>query len=194
MALWTFVKSSLVSLTPAVGICVAAILVLGRFSKPLGLEPHLVLVSQSVLEQGRVWTLLSYAFNGQVESNSYFGNVVAFWLFGVPIERRWGSVAFLKYSAFTTVAGGLAFISSYLVGFDAQALGGCGVSASALWVAYAARESPRPNVHFATLGVLVATSLMEFGPGTVATIAGVFAGYLFLERIAPLSTHRPGPA
>ena len=52
---------------------------------------------QAVLEHGRIWQLATYLFlhdpNGFMH---LLFNMLALWMFGVELERRWGTVGFIE--------------------------------------------------------------------------------------------------
>ena len=88
-------------ITPAVRAiiiaCVAMFLL--ALITPRGLvEGLLGLTPQRVLERGFLWQPATYLF---VHSRDGFShilfNMLAVWMFGVELERRWGTVAFTKY-------------------------------------------------------------------------------------------------
>ena len=68
----------------------------------LGLTPQLL------FEQLYVWTPITYLF---VHDPTGFGhilfNMLALWMFGVDLERRWGTRAFVRYYFVTGVGAGL---------------------------------------------------------------------------------------
>jgi len=69
-----------------------------RLSHYLGLVPYLV------LHQFFLWQLFTYQFLHGGLFHILF-NMLALWMFGCDLERRWGSQFFLKYY-FVTVIGG----------------------------------------------------------------------------------------
>ena len=69
-----------------------------RLSHYLGLVPHLV------LNQFYLWQLFTYQFLHGGLFHILF-NMLALWMFGCDLERRWGAPFFLKYY-FVTVIGG----------------------------------------------------------------------------------------
>ena len=79
----------------------------------LGLSPQLV------LEQGQVWRIVTYLFvhdpNGFMH---ILFNMLAVWMFGVDLEKRWGTRGFVRYYAFTGVGSGIATVLISLLPFD----------------------------------------------------------------------------
>ena len=78
----------------------------------LGLKPQLL------FEQFRIWTLVTYLF---VHDPTGFGhilfNMLALWMFGVDLERRWGTRTFLRYYFVTGIGAGLGTVLISLLPF-----------------------------------------------------------------------------
>ena len=106
-----------VSLT-IIGICVVVFL-LQNVSAQLALWP---------LYSGRFqpWQLLSYAFlHGGF--NHLFFNMFALWMFGLQVERIWGSKRFIEYYAICVVGAGLVqLLVQYLSGDIYPTIGASG--------------------------------------------------------------------
>jgi len=68
-----------------------------------GLKP------ESVFEHFYVWQIATYLFLHDVSGNftHILFNMLALWMFGVDLERRWGSRGFVKYYAITGVGAGV---------------------------------------------------------------------------------------
>jgi membrane associated rhomboid family serine protease len=67
-----------------------------------GLTPKLVFT------QFYVWQFATYLFLHDVEGFTHIlFNMLALWMFGVDLERRWGSRGFVKYYAITGVGAGV---------------------------------------------------------------------------------------
>jgi membrane associated rhomboid family serine protease len=77
------------------------------------------LTPESVLERGWVWQAGTYLF---LHSPGGFGhilfNMLALWMFGVDLERRWGTVAFTKYYFITGIGAGAATVLASLLPLD----------------------------------------------------------------------------
>jgi membrane associated rhomboid family serine protease len=71
-----------------------------RLSLLLGLVP------QSVLNDFYLWQLFTYQFLHGGLFHILF-NMLAVWMFGCDLERRWGSAFFLKYYFVSVVGGGI---------------------------------------------------------------------------------------
>ena len=79
-----------------------------------GLSPR------AVLTEGRVWQLVTYLFVHSPSSLSHIlFNMLALWMFGVDLERRWGTRAFTKYYFLTGVGAGISVIAVSLLPFAA---------------------------------------------------------------------------
>src|SRR6202008_1968073 len=84
-------------LTPAIKALIIANVVMFVLSPLLdGVPLHLGLVPQQVLEQLHVWQLFTYMFLHAGIFHILF-NMLALWMFGVDLERMWGSRFFVQY-------------------------------------------------------------------------------------------------
>ena len=80
----------------------------------LGLTPHAVLL------RGQVWQLVTYLFLHDPNSLTHIlFNMLAVWMFGVDLERRWGTRAFTRYYFITGVGAGISMILVSLLPFAA---------------------------------------------------------------------------
>jgi membrane associated rhomboid family serine protease len=100
-------------LTPAIRAIIytnVAVFVLTLFS-PTFILGQFGMLPESVVERGQVWRLATYMF---VHDPYGFGhilfNMLAVWMFGVDLERRWGTPAFVKYYAVTGIGAGLSHL------------------------------------------------------------------------------------
>lgn len=73
-----------------VAVFVMTLLAPSAFVLGFGMSP------QAVVEGFQVWRLVTYLFVHGGFSHILF-NMLALWMFGVELERRWGTVAFTKY-------------------------------------------------------------------------------------------------
>jgi len=74
----------------------------------------------AVLEQGRIWQLVTYLFIHDASGFTHIlFNMLALWMFGVDLERRWGTPAFVRYYFITGVGAGVATVVVSLLPFDA---------------------------------------------------------------------------
>ena len=80
------------------------------FAGTFGLVPKLI------LEEAWVWQLFTYLFihdpNGFMH---VLFNMLAVWMFGVELERRWGTAAFVRFYLITGVGAGLVTVLASLV-------------------------------------------------------------------------------
>ncbi|HEX5068962.1 MAG TPA: rhomboid family intramembrane serine protease, partial [Vicinamibacterales bacterium] len=80
----------------------------------LGLKPQLI------FEQFYIWTPVTYLF---LHDPTGFGhilfNMLALWMFGVDLERRWGTRAFLRYYFVTGIGAGVGTVLVSLLPFEA---------------------------------------------------------------------------
>jgi len=67
------------------------------------------LMPKSVFERLYLWQIATYLFLHDVSGNftHILFNMLALWMFGVDLERRWGSRGFVKYYAITGVGAGV---------------------------------------------------------------------------------------
>jgi membrane associated rhomboid family serine protease len=76
----------------------------------LGLRPA------SVIGEARVWQVATYLF---VHSPGSIGhvlmNMLMVWMFGVELERRWGTQAFTRYYFITGIGAGLCVVAASLL-------------------------------------------------------------------------------
>ena len=71
-----------------------------------------------VLRHGWLWQPVTYMFVHEDPLHILF-NMLMVWMFGVDLERRWGSVAFTKYYLLTGVGAGVATLVISVLPFDA---------------------------------------------------------------------------
>ena len=78
----------------------------------LGLTPA------DVIDKGRAWQLTTYLFIHSPTTLSHvLFNMLALWMFGVDLERRWGTVAFAKYYFVTGIGAGVCSLLVSLLPF-----------------------------------------------------------------------------
>lgn len=73
------------------------------------LYDYMFVSRETVLEQGRVWTLLSYAVWHMDFSHLLF-NGVALWMFGGELDRRWDPGWFWGFCALCALGGGVTIV------------------------------------------------------------------------------------
>jgi membrane associated rhomboid family serine protease len=156
------------------------------------------LIPARVIEQGWIWQLASYMFL-HANAMHILLNMLGIWMFGVELERRWGTPFFLKYYFVTGVGGGLTFLVISLLPFDAlsatyvtPAVGASG-SLFGLLLAYAIYWPDRPillllvfvpaRIFVMIYGgfALLNTFQPSRGIADAAHLGGMIFGYLYLQ-------------
>ena len=192
-------------MTPAVRAiivaCAAVFLLSIAFREPvlewLGLIPY------SVAHDFRFWQPLTYIFVHDGVMHIVF-NMLGLWMFGVELERLWGTRAFTKYFLVCGVVAGLATVGVALLPIDAAwrertYLGvTVGASGALYGVLYAwARTFPYRTVLFFLIFpmqarwfvalliaidfAIAAQSRLTSGAAHLAHFAGLLAGYIYLN-------------
>ena len=189
-------------LTPAIKLLVIAnvvAFVIDQLAPSLGLQLWLGLSPTNVVKQGYVWQPLTYMFLHVGVMHILF-NMLALWMFGVELERMWGSKYFTKYyfvcgvgAAATTIALSLLPGSIARSLFASLTVGASG-AVFGIMLAYALYFPNRPIYVFAVyplpakwfviiwggISLLLSTS---GGSGIAHTthLGGLLAGYLYLK-------------
>jgi membrane associated rhomboid family serine protease len=171
--------------------------------------PRLGLIPTFVIHRLWVWQLATYMFLHDGIFHILF-NMLALWMFGAELERRWGTRYFLKFYFVTGIGAGALTVVFSLLPFEfAQHLQGSiivGASGAiyGLLLAYAMYFPDRPillivfwvpaRTCVAILGGIAFVSSLS-GPSGVASathLGGLLVGYLLLKsgRIHPMSELR----
>jgi membrane associated rhomboid family serine protease len=187
-------------LTPAIKILVITnvaafllTLVAPTLIQSLGLWP------QRVFEQGQLWRAVTYMFLHGGIFHILF-NLLALWMFGVELERMWGTKYFTKYYFVTGIG---AAVTTLVLGFLPGDLGnqlyysntiGASGAVYGILLAYALYFPHRPilmfmlfplpaRVYVAIVGAIALLSSISAGGGVAHTahLGGMIAGYLFLK-------------
>jgi len=185
--------------TPAIKLLIAANVVVFLASLFLPLVPMLGLRPADVVQHFAAWQLVTYMFLHAGPMHLLF-NMLALWMFGVELERMWGTTYFTKFYFVTGVCAGL---TQLLLGilplpfagefYNVVTIGASGAIYGIL-MAYAIYFPYRPILMFGifplparvfviimgALSLLFATG----GGGGVAHTAhlgGMAAGYLYLK-------------
>ena len=165
-----------------------------------GLVTWLGLVPALVVERGWIWQLATYLFQHGGLFHLLF-NMLALWMFGVDLERRWGTLAFARYYAITGVGAGMTTLVVSLLpyGFAQAIYGSVTVGASGaiygLLVAYALAYPHRPiylyflfpipaRVFVLIVGAIAFLSSISDRSGGIAHathLGGLVIGYLYLR-------------
>ncbi len=161
---------------------------------------YLGLIPEAVIERGWIWQPATYLFLHAGVGHILF-NMLGIWMFGVELERRWGTTFFMKYYAVTGVGAALTTILVSLLPFAATsaAYGSNTIGASGalygLLLAYALYYPDRPILMFMIFpvpakyfvmilgGISFLLSASGGGPGIahVAHLGGLLFGYLYLK-------------
>lgn|SRR5690606_15242345 len=197
-------------MTPAVKVIIIAnvvayLLTLMAPSFAIGL---LGLAPVAVFTEGRIWQLATYLF---IHSPGSIGhvlfNMLAVWMFGVELERRWGTPFFTKFYFVCGIGAGICTLLVALLPFDSATrlyytttIGASGAVYGLLmaWaLIFPHREilfmfifPLKARVFVLIIGAIAFLSALNGGGGPVASIAhlgGLIAGWLYLQgpRRAP---------
>jgi membrane associated rhomboid family serine protease len=168
---------------------------------PLALRP------QAVLERGWIWQLGTYMFLHGSFFHLLF-NMLTLWMFGVELERVWGTVFFAKYyaitglgAAATTVLGSLLPFSISQQMYYLPTVGASGAIFGLLvaWALYFPHRQiymyflvPVPAriyvLIFGAMSLFAAVTNTQGGVAHVAHLGGLVVGYLYL-RSGQLNFH-----
>ena len=171
-------------------------MVLGRLAYPplidyLGLTPKLA------VERLWLWQLGTYMFLHGGPVHVLF-NMLGIWMFGVELERRWGTRFFLKYYAITGIGAGLTVIAVSLLPLQwteltyvIPTIGASGALYGVL-MAFALTWPDRPLLMFLRFPIPAKYFVMIVGamafisaPGSqvseAAHLGGLIVGYFYLR-------------
>ena len=157
------------------------------------------LIPRQVVHQFAVWQLVTYMFLHAGVSHILF-NLLSLWMFGVELERTWGSRFFTRYYFICGIGAGVSQIIAGLLPFgplsvlyDSQTIGASGAIYGVL-LAYALLFPNRPiliyfifpvpaRILVAIMGGISLLSAMEGGGGVahVAHLGGLVVGYVYLK-------------
>jgi membrane associated rhomboid family serine protease len=157
-----------------------------------GLTPRLVMT------RGWIWQLATYMFLHAGALHLLF-NMLGIWMFGVELERRWGTQFFIRYYAVSGIGGGLTFLLISLLPFAAvaptyvTATVGASGALFGLLLAYAICYPERPillllvwvpaKIFVMIYGglALLNTFQPSRGIADAAHLGGMIFGYLYLK-------------
>jgi membrane associated rhomboid family serine protease len=167
-----------------------ATLAYGRIVAYLGLSPEII------VERFWVWQLATYLFLHGGFTHILF-NMLGIWMFGVELERLWGTRQFLKYYAITGIGAGLTVLAvGILLGSDSVTYRAITIGASGalygLLVAFAFYYPDRPLLMFflfpipakyfvMIVGAMAFLSTPNQGVSETAHLGGLVIGYLYLR-------------
>jgi membrane associated rhomboid family serine protease len=107
-------------ITPAVKWIIWANVVMFVITLVLGervVFPPLGLAPSSVVEHGWVWQIVTYMFLHAGAMHILF-NMLGVWMFGVELERLWGTTFFLRYYAVTGIGAAITTLVVSFLPFD----------------------------------------------------------------------------
>lgn len=159
---------------------------------------YLGLTPQYVVQRGWVWQLATYMFLHAGALHILF-NMLGIWMFGVELERRWGTSFFVRYYAVSGLGGGLTMVLVSLLPFEAMlpayvtpTVGASGALFGIL-LAYAIYWPERPilllliwvpaRVFVMIYGALALLNTLRPNRGIAdaAHLGGLIFGYLYLR-------------
>jgi membrane associated rhomboid family serine protease len=162
----------------------------------LGLTPTLV------LGRLQIWQLVTYLFvHSPTQWSHILFNMFSVWMFGVELERRWGTRGFLEYYFATGVGAGVSMILVSLLPFDDTRLAyytttiGASGAVYGLLMAWGILFPHRQllfmmifpvtaRVFVTIMGAIAFLLALTASGGPVANVAhlgGLLVGYLFLK-------------
>jgi membrane associated rhomboid family serine protease len=185
-------------MTPAVKWLIIANVVM--FVVKLAYSPitdFLGLVPKFVVERQWLWQVATYLFLHEGPLHILF-NMLGIWMFGVELERRWGTRQFVKYYAITGIGAGLTVIAVGLLPLDwafatyhSATIGASG-ALYGLLVAFAFYYPDRPLLMFflfpvpakyfvMIVGAMAFLSAPQNRVSESAHLGGLVIGYLYLR-------------
>ena len=164
----------------------------------LGLRPA------AVLEAAWIWQLVTYMFVHALDPMHILFNMLGLWMFGVELERRWGTRAFTKYYFIAGIGAGVCVVLASLLPFPmaraSYAVPTIGASGAIFGLMLAwALAFPERHVLFmfvfplpARVFVAIMAALQLYytyaatgaGISTFAHLGGLLVGYLYLRMPA----------
>ena len=187
-------------MTPAVKWLIIANVVM--FVVRLVYEPitnYLGLIPELVIERQWIWQVVTYLFLHAGTLHILF-NMLGIWMFGVELERLWGTREFLKYYAITGVGAGLTVVLVGLLPFNwswiAATYQNVTIGASGalygLLIAFAFYYPDRPLLMFflfpipakyfvMIVGAMAFLSAPQSRVSESAHLGGLIIGYLYLR-------------
>ena len=160
----------------------------------LGLVPELVMT------KGWIWQPVTYMFLHAPDPTHILFNMLILWMFGVELERMWGSRFFVKFYMITGVGAGLiSILVSFIplaatrLTYSADIIGASG-ALYGLLLAFALYFPNRPILMFfffpvpakyfvAILGAIALITSAKASGGVAATthLGGLLIAYLYLQ-------------
>ena len=163
------------------------------------LTAYLGLIPEDVFRRGWIWQLGTYMFLHAGIGHILF-NMLGLWMFGVELERLWGTRSFAYYYAITGLGAGVTMLLVSLLPFAATAPAYSSVTIGAsgalfgLLLAFALYYPDRPILIMMIIPVPARIFVMIFGaiaflntlqPGRgvadAAHLGGLVTGYIYLQ-------------
>ena len=163
------------------------------------LRPYLGLIPEAVIERRWIWQPVTYMFVHFGISHILF-NMLGIWMFGVELERMWGTRFFVRFYAVTGVGAALTTLVVAVLPFGATAAtygsitGGASGALYGLLLAFAMYYPDRPILMFMLFPVpakyfvliigtvsFLSASAGEPSIAHVAHLGGMLFGYLYLK-------------
>jgi membrane associated rhomboid family serine protease len=160
---------------------------------------YLGLVPAAVLERGWIWQLGTYMFL-HADVMHILLNMLGVWMFGVTLERRWGTPFFVKYYAVTGLGAGATALLVSLLPFEATSPAyhiptvGASGALFGLLLAFAIYYPDQPillmllfpipaRIFVMIFGGLALLYTIQGGRGVsdAAHLGGLVAGYFYLK-------------
>jgi membrane associated rhomboid family serine protease len=158
---------------------------------------YLGLVPEMVIERQWIWQPATYMFLHGGPIHILF-NMLGIWMFGVELERLWGTKFFIRYYAVTGVGAGLTVIAVGLLPFVSTAATYYAITIGAsgalygLLMAFALYYPDRPILMFLLfpipakyfviiIGAMAFASAPGSGVSNSAHLGGLIFGYLYLR-------------
>ena len=184
--------------TPAVKAIIFAnigLFVVSQFYPRIAL--YLGVIPEAVLERGWLWQLATYMFLHADAMHILF-NMLGVWMFGVELERTWGTRFFSRFYAVTGVGAGITVVLASLLPitalrmtYEAVTIGASG-ALYGLLMAFAIYFPNRPILMFLLFPVpakyfvmILGALAFMFSPGggvsNSAHLGGLLFGYLYLK-------------
>jgi membrane associated rhomboid family serine protease len=155
-----------------------------------------------VMRSARLWQVVTYLFlHSQTSISHLLFNMLALWMFGVELERRWGTTFFTKFYFVCGIGAGLCTVAVSLLPFEATAMSyviptiGASGAIYGLLMAWALVFPHRrilfmfvfpvnARVFVAIIGAIAFVSALQATGGPVANVAhlsGLAIGWLYLR-------------
>jgi len=158
------------------------------------------LIPSAVMQHGQIWRIVSYLFVHSSDPMHVLFNMLLLWMFGVELERRWGTQAFWRYYFITGVGAGVCVTLIAALPFPATRLAydiptvGASGAVFGVMLAYALIYPNRPvlfmmmfpmpsRIFVLLMGALQFIYLLRGSPAVsaVAHLGGLVIGWLYLK-------------